>query len=134
MQLDLWRCLKMPEAWEPFLLLSKATSLIVSSKVIKWKVSLNQPLTLMFSLTEKILWWFSDCSIAANTGFMQKSMLNREFSVGILRLWTKLLKYLLNVSLITASVRRISRFSVKFIISLALILSEKRSLSDFQDS
>ena len=46
-------------------------------------------LFLLFSLLIKMIhWWCLFFSIAANTGFMQRFMFNRVFSLGILRFWS----------------------------------------------
>ena len=55
------------------------------------------------------------------------------FPIGILRFWTTLLKCSLNVSAISVSELRISPFSIRFIISLTVISSEKSGLTDFQN-
>ena len=63
---------------------------------------------------------------------MQRSVFRMEFSLGIFKFWTTLVKYSLNVSVISVSELRIYPFSVRFIISLAVILSEKRGLTNFR--
>ena len=118
----------MSEACKAFLSLSMAIYLIVSSKVRKWTVNLGWPFSLIFSMIEMILWWCFYFSIDTNTGFMQRSMLNREFSIGILN---NIAKYLLNVLAISVTELRISRFSNSSIFSLTVILSEKSSSTDF---
>ena len=79
-----------------------------------------------------ILWWCLYFSTTADTGFMQRSVFRMEFSFGIFKFWTTLVKYSLNVSVISVSELRIYPFSVRFIISLAVILSEKRGLTNFR--
>lgn len=120
----------MSEACKAFLSLSMAIYLIVSSKVRKWTVNLGWPFSLIFSMIEMILWWCFYFSIDTNTGFMQRSMLNREFSIGILN---NIAKYSLNVLAVSVSELRISRFSNSFIFSLTVILSEKSGLTDFKN-
>ena len=104
----------------------------VSSKVTKWKLNLGRPFSLIFLLIEMILWWCLYFSIISNTGFIQRSVF-MEFSLGILRFWTTLLRQSLNVSAISVSQLRISPFSVRFIITLTVILSEKSGFAEFQN-
>ena len=55
-----------------------------------------------------------------------------EFSYGILRFRIALLKHLLNASAISVYIFISATFSIRFLISLTVILSEKSGLTDFQ--
>ena len=119
-------------AWEAFLSLSKATYLRVSSKVTKLKLNLGWPFSLIFLLMEMILWWCLYFSATANAGFYTKIRVEHGFFPWDIEILNNIDEVVIQSISYICVWARISPFSVRFIISLTFILSEKSGLTDSQ--